>query len=298
MKFGKVAAPETIDFTISTRPAEVPTENQTTGLAPIYIGATGWSMKQWVGKWYPPGTKATDFLEEYGRLFNTIELNTTHYRIPTFEQVEKWCDQVPEDFRFCPKIPQRISHAKDLGLGSGLIGQTSEAFDRFGHKLGCCFVQLPPYFGYDRLNLLELFLEAWPKSLPIAVEFRHESWFTSPERIDQWIEVLKAHGATAVITDVAGRRDVMHMQLSSARTMVRWVGNGLIESDYERLADWVEIFRQWKLMETYIFPHQPDNLLAPEAAYWLAERLQATDWANTRGPKPYEEPPPDQLALF
>lgn len=298
MKFGKVAAPETIDFAIRTPPAEVQKEQQADGKAPIYIGATGWSMKPWVGKWYAPGTKSSEFLQEYGRLFNTIELNTTHYRIPSLEQVDKWCAQVPEDFRFCPKIPQRISHAKDLGLGSGLIGQTSEAFDRFGPYLGCCFVQLPPYFGFDRLDLLKLFLEAWPKSLPIAVEFRHESWFVDADRIDQWIGILSAHDATAVITDVAGRRDVLHMQVSSTKTMIRWVGNGLIDSDFERLENWVAVLEQWKLMETYIFPHQPDNVLAPEAASWLAERLQTTKWADTRGPKPYREPPPDQLALF
>ncbi|MEM6397130.1 MAG: DUF72 domain-containing protein [Bacteroidota bacterium] len=298
MKFGKVAAPERIDFEMKTPPAEVQKEQQAAGKAPIYIGATGWSMKEWVGKWYAPGTKTVGFLKEYGRLFNTIELNTTHYRIPTLEQVEKWCEQVPDDFRFCPKIPQRISHAKNMGLGTGLIAQTTEAFDRFGIKMGCCFVQLPPYFGADRLELLRLFLEAWPKSLPLAVEFRHESWFADESVINRWHELLTAHQTTAVITDVAGRRDVLHMRVTTNKTMVRWVGNGLIESDYERLSDWVEVLSYWKLAETYIFPHQPDNVQAPEAAAWLAERLQETDWADTRGPKVYVEPPPDQLALF
>ena len=76
----------------------------------LWIGAPAWSHKEWVGKIYPEKTKATDYLFHYSRYFNTIELNTSHYRIPTADQTHKWIDKVPENFVFCPKVFQGISH--------------------------------------------------------------------------------------------------------------------------------------------------------------------------------------------
>jgi len=115
MKFGKASDLSNIDFSLPIDPSTNKIRLDRYGLGTgegrpqIYIGATGWSMKDWVGTWYPRKTKSADYLKHYGRQFNTIELNTTHYRVPTIEMVQKWYDSVPEDFRFCPKVPQTTS---------------------------------------------------------------------------------------------------------------------------------------------------------------------------------------------
>lgn len=291
MKFGKAEDPELVDFEFPIEPlanrARVdrfelgPTE----GKPNIYLGATGWSMREWVGKWYPKGTKTGEYLRAYGKQFNTIELNTTHYRIPPDELVRKWVEAVPADFRFCPKLPQHISHRSDFGMKAGHLTNFVAALDGMGEKMGCAFAQLPPYFDASRLEQLEVLLDRWPRLLPLAVEVRHESWFSDPFATEALMDALAARGVAAVITDVAGRRDVLHNYVTAPRTMVRFVGNGLITSDYERLKDWARKLKEWNLPETYFFPHEPDNLLAPDAAAWFAEHLNEMKYAKVRGPQ-------------
>ncbi len=302
MKFGKVPDPAAVEYQLPVEPLANRRRldryelGEGEGRPRIYIGATGWSMKEWVGRWYPEKARSGDFLEHYGEQFNTIELNTTHYRIPTPDMVQKWYESVPADFRFCPKVPQFISHSANLGKGDEGLQKFVGALDGFREKLGCAFIQLPPYFGADRLEVLRDFLGRWPQVLGLAVEARHESWFSDPFATEALMDVLAAHRTAAVITDVAGRRDVLHGYVTAPRTMVRFVGNGLIDSDFERLADWARKLREWNLPETFIFPHEPDNLLAPDAAAWLAEHLATLDYAETRGPAPVQGP--EQMRLF
>ena len=302
MKFGNVPDPSRIDYHLPVEPLANESRldryelGSGEGRPRIYIGATGWGMKEWVGKWYPKNAKAGDFLRYYGEQFNTIELNTTHYRIPDPATIERWYESVPADFRYCPKVPQFISHSSDLGAGGDGLQRFVAALDGLREKMGCAFIQLPPYFGADRLPLIERFLQRWPKVLPLALEVRHESWFDDPFATEQLMDTLAAHGVAAVITDVAGRRDVLHGYVTAPRTMVRFVGNGLIDSDYTRLEAWARKLREWNLPENFIFPHQPDNVLAPDIAAWFADHLRSLDFADTRGPQPDEGP--EQMRLF
>ncbi len=302
MKFGKVTDPAALTYDLPVEPLanRQRLDRYELGVGEgrprIYIGATGWSMKEWVGKWYPEKVKSADFLHQYGKQFNTIELNTTHYRIPTEELVRKWYESVPADFRFCPKLPNTISHVNDLGAGSDALPRFVAALDGMQEKMGCAFIQLPPYFGSDRLPVLERFLDRWPRLLPLAVEVRHESWFQDPFATEALMDALAARGAAAVITDVAGRRDVLHGYVTAPRTLIRFVGNGLIDSDYTRLSEWAVRLRQWNLPESFIFPHEPDNILAPDAAAWFADHVASMDFADTRGPTQYAGP--EQMSLF
>lgn len=302
MKFGKASDLSSVNFEFPVEPLANKNRldrfelGNSMGKPLLYIGATGWSMKEWNGKWYPDKTKTADYLKHYGRQFNTIELNTTHYRIPTKDMVEKWYKTVPADFRFCPKIPQSISHRNDFGQSTGDLQRFVGSLDGMKEKLGCAFVQLPPYFGADRLKILEAFLDRWPRLLPLAVEVRHESWFTDPYATEALMDALAARGVAAVITDVAGRRDVLHNYVTAPRTMIRFVGNGLVDTDYERLKDWSAKLKDWNLPETYFFPHQPDNILSPDASAWFALYLRNEGWAETRGPERWAGP--EQMELF
>lgn len=304
MKFGKLPDVSDIDFTL---PADAAITNPVLQQYAFeqkqwnfYIGATGWSMKEWVGTVYPAGTKQRDYLRHYARQFNTIELNTTHYRIPTFSTIEKWYNESTPDFKFCPKIPQTISHSRDLGLRGEQITLFCDAATGLQEKLGCCFLQLPPYFDADKLPALDAFLQRFPKEIPLAIEVRHESWFDHPENTEKLFATLTEHQTSTVLTDVAGRRDVLHMGLTTGTAMVRFVGNGLHPSDYTRLDEWVQRITQWfeqGLSEVYFFTHEPDNVQAPEIAAYLLKSLQKDKRMQTRGPK-LNENSGQQISLF
>jgi uncharacterized protein YecE (DUF72 family) len=256
-------------------------------------------MKEWVGKVYPPKTKASEFLHHYTRQFNTIEHNTTHYRIPDVETVVKWREKSADDFRFCPKIPQVISHKGDLGLSDDKIDAFCQNIDHLETKMGVCFMQLPPRVGPKNQDLLERFFNNWPKHIPLSLELRHPDWFRG-EAKEAIFELMRREHIASVITDVAGRRDVLHMHLTAREVLIRFVGNGLVPSDYRRIDVWVDRLHQWfnaGLTNVYFFCHEPDNILAPELSAYLVEKAKAELSVQTRGPSFYEESN-NQLSLF
>lgn len=305
MDFGKLPSVDNVDFAL---PPDPPQNAAVLGVLPprsgppvVYLGATGYNMKPWVGQWYPAGAKDKEFLVHYGRQFNTIEHNTTHYRIPDAATVARWREEVPGDFRYCPKIPQTISHARDLGLHGREIQVFGEAIRELGDRLGCCFLQLPPHFSPQHLPVLDRFLDAFPEDIPLAVEVRHPDFFRHGTGGDDFFHLLQTRNCPAVITDVAGRRDVCHLRLTSGRTLIRFVGNALHPTDYARVADWAERLTHWfalGLREAYFFCHEPDNLLTPDLAAHAAQVFsQKMPHARLRGPMRWV-PPAQQGVLF
>jgi uncharacterized protein YecE (DUF72 family) len=191
MKFGKITSEHElrqVDFSLPALPEETRVQlaasDRGTGLN-IYIGLPMWGNKDWVGKLYPKGTKPSDFLHHYGKAFNGMELNSTHYRIPKQDIVERWRNQVADNpsFRFSPKIPQFISHRFQLINCQQPLEEFCEAIMGFDDTLGCSFVQLPPHFGPEKLANIRAFLESWPNELPIAFEFRSAAWFEAQRLI-------------------------------------------------------------------------------------------------------------------
>ena len=303
MKFGKLPSIENVDFTLPADPpgsaAILKKVKREGGDKTLYIGATGWGMKEWVGTVYPKNAKPKDYLLHYARQFNTIELNSTHYGIPNEMTIKKWYEQATDDFRFCPKVLQRISHSNDLSPAGPInfTKQFCEAVSGFREKLGPCFIQLPPQFGTDRLPILEEFLKRWihystnpllHQPISLAVEVRHESWFENPEQLELLAEVLECQSIATVITDVAGRRDVCHARLTTDEVVIRFVGNGLHSTDYSRIDAWVERLDHWfkiGLRNAFFFTHEPDNVLAPELAVYLAKKIKEKTTIRTRGPE-------------
>ena len=304
MEFGKLRDIGMVDFRMPRQPDASPV--LPTGIprpAPprCYIGCTGWAMKEWAGTVYPPGARPGDYLAHYGQQFNTIELNATHYRVPSPETIEKWSRDTPADFRFCPKVPQAISHSRDLGTNTAQIEAFAYAMSGLGVRLGPSFLQLPPYFGLERWGILARFLERWPKHIPIAIEFREASWFRGGDLHPDAIQVLEAHQAGAVITDVAGRRDVLHLRVTAPFVLLRFVGNDLHASDYERARAWAAQIQHWfaqGLPALYFFAHEPDNLQAPQLADYAHQLLGGLPGVSCRGPVLAPSAPGRQLGLF
>lgn len=217
MKFGKLQDIREVDFSL---PPQNPRSLELLGKKPAenfqaFIGLPRWSSKDWMHKLYPKGTKQADFLTYYSQSFNTIELNTTHYRIPTPEQVRKWRDMSDDSFVFCPKIPQIISHYRKLLNIEAELEQFCESIREFDSKYGCSFIQLHESFGPNLYRNLESFVSLWPEDLELCIEFRHPEWFEHRNLRPEALTLLENHRIGAVITDVSGRRDVSHSSLST-----------------------------------------------------------------------------------
>lgn len=255
-----------------------------------YVGCPVWSQKSWVGKWYPPNSQPKNFFYYYSRQFNSIELNSTHYALPAASTIAKWIKQSPEHFRFCPKVPQVISHRLHEGVSTSALSAFVAVCKQLRPRLGIPFLQLPPTFSTHKANALFRLLDAYPfAEIPLAIEFRHPSWFKELHPI---AEKLHAYGAAMVITDVAGRRDAAHMALSTSATLIRFVGNQLHPVDYERAASWAHRLSAWAKMgleQIYFFVHEPDNITAPELASYFIQQLNQHLPSPLRPPQAYEQ---------
>lgn len=268
----------------------------------IRLGAPTFANKPWVGSYYPAGVKDAEVLRFYGRLFPSLELNSTHYGLPDEATVARWRQQTPPDFRFCPKLPQRISH--DFGLGSladPLVREFGRWLGGLGDRVGLPFVQLPPTIGPDQLPTLERFLLLYKEvvsDFPLAVELRHPQWFASPLARAEVFALLEALEVTAVISDVAGRRDVLHQHLTTPVAFIRFNGHNLHPTDYARIDEWAERLTDWLragLREVYFFVHQPEVRHTPVLLRYLTEQLNARTGLNLPVPLPTQ---PVQGSLF
>lgn len=167
MDFGRVADIQSVDFRLPPDPAHnaVLLESKSSGQPlQVFTGCPVWGEKGWVGMIYPKEAREKDLLRNYGRQFNCIELNTTYYRIPTPQTVENWAASVPASFRFCPKIPQEISHTRQLVGCESLTEAFCIAMRHFGERLGTTFLQLSPISG--RKGLL-FYTITWRSFRPI-----------------------------------------------------------------------------------------------------------------------------------
>ncbi|MGW8250828.1 MAG: DUF72 domain-containing protein, partial [Anaerolineales bacterium] len=80
----------------------------------LYVGCPIWAYKGWVGTFYPESTKPAGYLREYSSRLTTVEGNTTFYAVPSHKTIQGWVAEMPETFRFCPKLPRTISHTGKL----------------------------------------------------------------------------------------------------------------------------------------------------------------------------------------
>lgn len=214
----------------------------------VWIGTSGFSYPDWVGEFYPAGTKAANMLGFYAAHFPLVELNYTFYRPPTASALAALADKAPPEFRFLVKLPQTISHEQrpdDLPSFRLAAGQ----LERRGQLAGV-LCQLPQSFHHGKRNLSWLAsVGSSLEGLRPAVEFRHRSW-ARPE-IPAW---LAEHGLDLVAVDVPDlpglyprgwvqATDRAYVRLHS-RNAGKWYAGDKVRYDYlypdDELAGWVD----------------------------------------------------------
>jgi uncharacterized protein YecE (DUF72 family) len=207
----------------------------------FYIGTMGFSYEDWRGVFYPSGVPARDYLTQYARVFNAVEMDTTFYAIPRPAVVQGWAASVPDDFRFTAKTPQSITHAMGLANVGSFMTEFLNVMRLLGDKLSVILIQLPPRYTSDKLPTLTTFLDDLPDDIRFAVEFRHRSWYTP-----QINELLAEHQVGWAATEYV---NMPHQIINTSDFLyIRWLGKHAAFRRYDheqidrgpRLTWWIE----------------------------------------------------------
>jgi len=162
----------------------------------VLIGTQGWNYPQWVGPFYPTGTRAEDFLRLYCRAFHTVEVDSTFYAVPPAKVVQGWAGKVGDGFRFALKLPRAITHERRLVDCREALGEFLDAARLMGPKLGPVLVQFGPDFGPEHRPALARFLPQLPRDVRFAVEFRRRGWLIRPV-----LDLLRDYGVALALVE-------------------------------------------------------------------------------------------------
>jgi uncharacterized protein YecE (DUF72 family) len=231
-------------------------EHVTIKNAKIYVGLSKWGRKEWVGTLYPKGTRDTEFIDNYVHHFNCIELNATHYKINTPAEIKKWADKAKNlHFKFCPKVPQLISHYSKFRNTDQLTTAFLEGILAFGEHLGPVFLQVSDKYTPTQRDIFFQYIQSLPVNLQMFIEVRHPDWFSDKKVMAELIQVLKEANKGFVITDTPGRRDAVHMKMTIPKLFIRFACNGENPQDIYRIAQWKNIIEGKGYEEAYFMLH-------------------------------------------
>ena len=238
----------------------------------VRIGCSGWNYNHWRdGVFYPPRLPPRRWLDHYAAHFDTVEVNSTFYRLPRRSAVANWVAQTPPRFLFTIKASRYLTHIKrltDLASGVALF------YDRIAPlvgspKLGPVLWQLPGSFRRDD-DRLAAALEQLPGGRH-CFEFRHESWF-----VPDVYELLRASGVALVVGDTP-RRPFQTHELTTDWTFVRFHygrrGRGGNYSERE-LEEWARRLDDWRRrVDVYAYFNNDWEGFAVRNGRGLRERL-------------------------
>jgi uncharacterized protein YecE (DUF72 family) len=241
---------------------------------PVRIGCSGWNYASWREEFYER-KPARLWLRHYAERFDTVEVNTTFYRLPRKSSVSGWAEQTPRHFVFAVKASRYLTHIKrltDLGRGVDRFYACIEPLAD-SPKLGPVLWQLPATFKRDD-DRLGAALAAVPRGRH-CFEFRHPSWFVEPV-----YELLRVYEAALVIGDRPEVKEFQAHELTTSWTYVRFhYGSRGRRGNYSHreLEEWARRFEEWSTaVEVFAYFNNDWEVFAVRNALWLKNRLSAT----------------------
>lgn len=204
--------------------------------AQVLLGTQSWGFKGWVGPFYPVGTRSADMLSVYGHAFPTVEVDSTFYAIPAGPVVRSWAQSVPDEFIFALKVPQAITHERQLEAAGDLLERFLERARLLEDRLGPLLIQMSPAFhptGENR-SVLKDFVAALPDGYRWAMEFRHPRWI-GPATLD----LLRGRNVALALADGRWIRRSTLLDLAERPTAdfayLRWLGSSRALTDFSRV---------------------------------------------------------------
>lgn len=241
----------------------------------FYMGTPMWGRKEWVGNLYPKGLKASQFLGEYAKRYNAVELNATHYTLYQPEEINKWVAQSNNpNFKFCPKFWNEISHRSGFANTKETTVEFLKSVRAFGQQVGPVFLQVSESYSPKNKQQLYDYLQSLPSDLQFFLEVRHPDWFGKEK--EYLIEKLHSLNIGIVITDALAHRAVVHMALTVPKTIIRFTCLGDHWTDALRIDAWANRLKYWQengMQECYFFVHVSKESLSPQITKYVAEQF-------------------------
>jgi uncharacterized protein YecE (DUF72 family) len=249
---------------------------------PVIIGTSGWQYNDWREVFYPKGVPQRLWLEHFAESFATVESNNAFYRLPKPETFAAWARRTPDDFVMAVKVSRYLTHIKRLREPAEPVQRFLDHASHLGKKLGPVLLQLPPNLKADLDNLDET-LTRFGNKVRVAVEFRHDTWFT-----DETKTLLEEHGAALCLTD-RGSRPTSPLWRTAPWTYLRfhW-GTGSPDSCYGRAAldSWAgRLADQWGPDEdVFVYFNNDPNGCAIRDARTFGRLVESRGYSPTRVP--------------
>lgn len=225
----------------------------TFSMTSFYFGTMGFGFEDWENVFYPANLPQSKYLRYYSQHFNSVELDTTFYGIPSIEQIQRWSAETPTNFVFSLKTPRQITHDARLVNISDEMKRFLENIIHFEEKLGAVLIQLPPDFPIGEWEALKSFINQLPGGYRYAVEFRHPSWYQP-----QTAELLFNHDVCWAATEYLDLPT--ELRPTSDFLYIRWIGeHGQYgQKDHERVDKTAEL-KAW-LEQIYLVLDQAAQL--------------------------------------
>jgi uncharacterized protein YecE (DUF72 family) len=242
-------------------------------LHPVHVGCSGWNYKSWRGAFYPPGVPASRWLEHYAAIFETVEVNTTFYRLISRDAVVHWVQQTPAHFLFTVKASRYLTHIRRLRDIAGGVEMLYERIEPLleSRRLGAVLWQLPENFHRDDERLSSALDELPPGRH--AFEFRHPSWFAA-----EVYAILRAHRVALVIGDQPARRFQTLEATTDWRYLRMHYGSRGRRGNYSQreLELWAGRIHDWRADgPVYVYFNNDWEAFAPRNALELRRLLRA-----------------------
>ena len=238
----------------------------------VRIGCSGWNYKSWKDEFYE-GRPARLWLEHYAQHFDTVEVNSTFYRLPNRDAVANWERTAPTGFTFTIKMSRYVTHIKrltDLGQGLERFYERIEPLLR-SSKMGPILWQLPPSFQRDDARLREA-VQRFPTEQRHCIEFRHQSWF-----VEETYDTLRRHAVALVIGDRPEVKAFQSQAFTADWTFVRFhYGSRGRRGNYSEseLQEWAALFRTWRReREVYAYFNNDWEVFAVRNALRMKELI-------------------------
>ncbi|MDQ4133735.1 MAG: DUF72 domain-containing protein [Actinomycetota bacterium] len=240
---------------------------------PLWVGTSGWQYRSWRGVFYPEKLAQKHWLEHYAERFRVVEVNNAFYRLPEASTFAGWAERTPDDFLVAVKASRYLTHIRRLQEPAEPVHRLMDRARHLGIKLGPVLLQLPPNLAADG-KALDQTLAQFPAGVRVAVEFRHESWFT-----DETQELLRRHGAALCLADSPRRQtpawrtaDWGYLRFHEGRATPRpCYGRGALETWARRLAE------LWKPADdVYVFfNNDPEGCAVRDARIFARAAVRA-----------------------